>query len=100
MSKTLRRDEVLATIYQHREELQKMGVRSLELFGSVARDEAHLGSDVDILVDVSRPTGWIKFMEIQHYLENLLGCHVDLGTHDMVKKLIHEIVLKEVVSVF
>ncbi|MCA6621658.1 MAG: nucleotidyltransferase family protein [Pseudanabaena sp. M165S2SP1A06QC] len=96
----MRRDEVLEVIHQHQEELQKMGVRSLDLFGSVARDEGHLGSDVDVLVDLSRPTGLIKFIRIQHYLQDLLGCKVDLGTRDMLKQTIREIVLKEVVSVF
>jgi predicted nucleotidyltransferase len=100
MSSILRRSEVLANINQHREELQIMEGRSLDLFGSVASDEAHLGSDVDVLVDLSFPTGLIKFIGIQHYLEGLLGCKVDLGTRDMVKKPIREIVLKEVVSVF
>lgn len=100
MSNILRRSEVLRIIDEHKEDLQKLGVRSLDLFGSVARDEAHLGSDVDVLVDLSRPTGLIKFIGIQHYLQDLLGCKVDLGTREMLKNPIREIVLKEVVSVF
>ncbi|MGH2412234.1 MAG: hypothetical protein ACRDEA_00760 [Microcystaceae cyanobacterium] len=35
-----KRDEILAIIKAHREELKAMGVKSLDLFGSVARDEA------------------------------------------------------------
>ena len=45
----MKRDEVLAILDAHREELQKLGVKSLSLFGSVARDEAHADSDVDLL---------------------------------------------------
>jgi uncharacterized protein len=37
----MKRDDVLAIVATDREQLQKMGVKSLNLFGSVARDEAH-----------------------------------------------------------
>jgi uncharacterized protein len=47
----MKRDEVLAILATHREPLQKLGVRSLSLFGSVARDEAGADSDVDLLVE-------------------------------------------------
>jgi uncharacterized protein len=36
----MKRDEALAILAAHREQLQKLGVKSLYLFGSVARDEA------------------------------------------------------------
>jgi predicted nucleotidyltransferase len=50
----MKRDEVLAIIEAHREQLQKLGVKSLSLFGSVARNEAHAGSDVDLLVEFNQ----------------------------------------------
>ncbi|MFM7408024.1 MAG: nucleotidyltransferase family protein [Cuspidothrix sp.] len=37
----------------HQQELKDLGVRSLELFGSVARNEAHSDSDVDLLAELS-----------------------------------------------
>ena len=40
---------------EHRAELDAMGVRSLSIFGSVARDEAGPESDVDLLVEFD---GW------------------------------------------
>lgn len=43
----MKRDEVLAIVRANREQLQDMGVKSLDLFGSVARDEARDNSDVD-----------------------------------------------------
>ncbi|MDB9308721.1 nucleotidyltransferase domain-containing protein [Aphanizomenon sp. CS-733/32] len=45
----MKQDEVLATLAAHREKLQGLGVKSLNLFGSVARDEASSDSDVDFL---------------------------------------------------
>ncbi|MEP1057222.1 nucleotidyltransferase family protein [Phormidium sp. FACHB-592] len=43
----MKRDEVLSLVAAHQEELKQLGVKSLDLFGSVARDEARPESDVD-----------------------------------------------------
>jgi predicted nucleotidyltransferase len=48
----MRRDEVLRILETHLAEIRAMGVRSLSLFGSVAREQASDSSDVDILVDL------------------------------------------------
>jgi uncharacterized protein len=76
----MKRNEVLAILSTHREPLQKLGVRSLSLFGSVARDEAGADSDVDLLVEFNRAIGLFEFIEVRLYLEDILGCSVDLGT--------------------
>ena len=46
----MKRDEVLAILAAHRKQLQTLGVKSLSLFGSVARDKA----DAVKLNDVQR----------------------------------------------
>lgn len=43
----MNREEVLQILRTHQQELKDLGVRSLELFGSVARNEARPDSDVD-----------------------------------------------------
>ena len=91
----MKRKKVVDIINQYQTELQEMGVKSLTLFGSVARDEASPGSDVDLLVEFNRPMGLFGLIEIQTRLEELLGCKVDLGTLDSLKHGIREIVLKE-----
>jgi len=97
--KIWQRDEVIAIINAHREELQAMGVKSLELFGSVARNEANADSDVDFLVEFDRPVG-LKFFEVQHFLEDLLGCPVDLGSRTALKEHLREPVLEDVIHAF
>jgi predicted nucleotidyltransferase len=58
---------------------QKFGVQSLAIFGSVARNEASAGSDVDVLVDFEgRPT-FDHYMGLKLYLEELFGVAVDLA---------------------
>jgi predicted nucleotidyltransferase len=69
----MKRDEVLAIVAAHRQQLQAMGVKSLELFGSVARDEAGPDSDVDFLVEFDRPVGLFDFSKVRLYLEDVLG---------------------------
>ena len=49
--------EVRRRIAEHRREIEEMGVASLELFGSAARDEVTRSSDFDLLVEFSRPVG-------------------------------------------
>jgi len=54
----MQRDDVLKVLTDHRQEVQQQfGVKSLRLFGSVARDEATETSDVDVLVTFARPVG-------------------------------------------
>ena len=96
----MKRDEVLKIITKHREQLEKLGVKSLSLFGSVARDEAGPDSDVDFLVEFNRQGGFFQLFRVQHYLEDILGCSVDLGTEDALREHLREPVSKDVINAF
>jgi predicted nucleotidyltransferase len=74
----VRRDEALRLLAEHRDELAAMGADSLSLFGSVARDEAGPDSDVDILIDFTRPLDLFDLGLIQVRLEEILDARVDL----------------------
>ena len=93
----MRRDEALAILSAHQEQLKGFGVKSLALFGSVARDEASADSDVDLLVEFEKPVGLFTFVRLQRYLEEILGRSVDLGTPDSLKPYLREPVFKDVV---
>ena len=54
----------------------RFGVRSLRLFGSVAREEQRETSDVDVCVEM-KPNLFLR-VELKKYLEEHLGCRVDL----------------------
>ena len=96
----MQQDVVLQILKQKNAEMTKQfGVRTLSLFGSVARNEATFTSDVDLLVEFSRPMGYFGLFALQDYLEKLLGCSVDLGTPDSLKPYIRERVMGELIRV-
>ncbi len=74
----MRRDEVLATLREHLPELEGLGVRSLAIFGSVARDEAGPGSDLDVLVDFEGPTNYWRYCDVWFWLQDTFQTTVDL----------------------
>ena len=96
----MKRDEVLAIIKKHREQLQTMGVKSLDLFGSVARNEARENSDVDFFVEFNRPVGLFEFIKVKLYLQDILGRSVDIGTLDTLRENLREPVIKDVIRAF
>ena len=96
----MKRAEVLELVRSHQTQLQKLGVISLDLFGSVARDQANSQSDVDILVELEESIGFFGFFRIKHYLEDILKCSIDLGTADALKEHLREPILEEAIRVF
>jgi predicted nucleotidyltransferase len=96
----MKRDQVIRLLAGYRSELhEKYAVKTLALFGSVARDEARHDSDVDLLVEFSHPVGLFQFIGLKQYLEDLLGCKVDLGTPASIKPTLKERILEEAIHV-
>jgi predicted nucleotidyltransferase len=96
----MKQEDVLQTLKQKNTELTKQfGVKSLSLFGSVARNEATQTSDVDLLVEFNRPVGYFGLFALQDYLEKLLGCSVDLGTPNSLKPYIKKRIEGELIRV-
>jgi uncharacterized protein len=98
-NKIMERQYVLQILYQNQAEINSYGVKSLALFGSVARGEARPDSDVDLLVEFNRPVGLFGLIALQLRLEELLGCPVDIGTWDSLKAPIRSHVMEECVYV-
>lgn len=93
----MRRDVALRIIAENREEIARLGVKSLAIYGSVARDEAGTKSDVDLLVEFGQPVGLFGFIELKEFLERILGRPVDLGTPRSLREEIRAEVLREAV---
>jgi len=73
-----------------------MGVKSLALFGSLARGEGTASSDVDILVELE-PKTFDTYMDVKLFLERLLGRRVDLVLAEAVKPRLRQTIFAEAV---
>jgi len=83
--RTMRRSETLQKLAVHRDDMIKLGVKTLAVFGSVARDEARQDSDVDILVEFQDKATFDGYMDLKFFLEDLLGRPVDLVTKKSIR---------------
>jgi predicted nucleotidyltransferase len=96
----MRRAQVIALATARRDEIvQRFGVRSLALFGSVARDEGRPDSDVDFLVEFEGPTTFDRHMGVLVYLEDLLGRRVDVITVAGLKPRLRPLIEQDLVRV-
>lgn len=79
--------QVIDVLRRHEPEFRDAGVGAMFVFGSVARDQADEGSDVDVFFDLKRPRGFTLFdlVALQERMQDILGAKVDL----MTRKGIH-----------
>jgi hypothetical protein len=86
MRRTPTKEELLSILRAELPHLrQTYGVTRVALYGSFARQEAMPHSDVDLLVELSRPLG-LEFIALALYLEKRLGRKVDLATFDDLRR--------------
>ena len=96
----MRRENILKRLDEQRLQLVTAGVKSLALFGSLARDEASDTSDVDLLVEFARPTGLLGLIALKHLLEEMLEVEkVDLLTPQGLHPALKQRILAETIRV-
>ena len=78
---------------------QRFGVTRLALFGSTARNAATDNSDVDILVSFDGVATSQRYFGVQFYLEDLLGCSVDLVTEKALRPELRQYIELEAIDV-
>jgi uncharacterized protein len=83
------REQILALAERH-------GAYNVRIFGSVARGEASIDSDIDFLVDydLDRISPWFPSGLLLD-LEQLLNRKVDIATLDMLKERMRDQILVE-----
>jgi hypothetical protein len=94
------RSEALALLSQHKPELQRrFGVLRLALFGSRARGQSRADSDADVLVAFDGPADSARYFGVQFYLEDVLGCPVDLVTEKALRPELRPFVERDAIDV-
>ena len=97
----MRRLEEIQEILRQKKPIlrERFKVKEIGIFGSFVRGEETDTSDLDILVELERPVGLIKFVGLQNYLSDELGEKVDLVAKSALRPRIKKNILSEVVYV-
>ena len=78
---------------------RRYGVKTLAVFGSMARGDDRVGSDVDVLVAFEDEATFDNFMGLKLDLEELFGRRVDLLTPQSLRPEMQEEIEKEAILV-
>ena len=98
----MNRDEILARLRAHEQELRALGVQAIALFGSVARGDDTPQSDVDVLVSIAPEAelSLLGMVRIERRLRELAGRDVDLVEREMLRPPVMEEIAQETVRAF
>lgn len=89
--------EIKETLQKHKEEFKKeYGLKEVGIFGSYVRGEQNEESDIDILIELEKPIGFVKFMRLENAMSRLLGVRVEMVTKKALKPCIGKRILEEV----
>ena len=93
---------VLETLRDHESDLRRLGVSHTGVFGSVARGEAGVGSDIDVLVelDENRPMGVFEFARLKIYINELLDGRSDVVNRRTLRPLLRANILHDTIDAF
>ena len=78
---------------------KKNHIIRLSLFGSVLRDDFHLDSDIDFLVEFKDGAGLLDLSGLGIYLEELLGIPVDIVSKRALRKELESVVYQDLISI-
>lgn len=91
---------VLTRLTDCMEEIRRrFSVKSLAIFGSIARDEGADNSDIDVLVMFEGKASFDLFMDLKFYLEELLAAQVDLVTDKALRPQVRRAIEREMIHV-
>jgi predicted nucleotidyltransferase len=93
--------EIQHAILDSNDVLNRLGVKSIGLFGSFVKNTVRDDSDIDLFVDfLPGQKSFDNFMELAFFLEELLGRKVEIVTPQSLSKHIGPHILKEVENVY
>ena len=97
----MRKADAIAALLEHQTELKQLGVKSLFLFGSTAREQAQDLSDVDLFFDYEKGRfGLFELMDVKEFTSKILGRPADIMTRDSLHELLRDTIEASSVRVF
>lgn len=73
-------------------------VSEIGYFGSYANNQQTDSSDLDLIVEFSKPVGW-SFFTLEKFLEQTFGLSIDLVTKNALKEQIKSSILNQVIYI-
>ena len=93
-------DEIKRKLSRHKGEIKKRyNVKELRVFGSFVRGEEKETSDIDILVEFEETPDLLKFIELERFLEELLGIKVDLVRKKAIRPELKARILRDSLAI-
>ena len=92
--------DVIQTITLHRDDIAALGVTAIGLIGSIARNEAHDASDLDVVIDLPPEHQTLReYFAVIDWLEAQFGCHVDVLMLDTLRPRFRRAVERDIIWV-
>jgi len=89
--------EIIAELKRNLTFLERdYSVKNIGIFGSFARGEQTNESDIDVLVEFSKPVGFFHLVRLEDFLSSRLGRKIDLVTKNALKPAIKDEILNQV----
>jgi uncharacterized protein len=74
----MKKEKIIEIVAEHKEELKnRFGVEKIGLFGSYARGEETKNSDIDFVVELSKPDLFL-LVAVKNFLQEILDAEVDI----------------------
>ena len=91
--------EIQNTITEAKDEIRGRYKAEIKgIFGSYARGDFHADSDLDLLVDFDEGADLFDLVGLQQFLEEKLGCKVDLVSRRSLREELRTSVLNEMIN--
>jgi len=85
--------DAITLLQAHEAQLKQLGVLTLYMFGSTAREEAREGSDVDLFFDYDKG-------KLKEYTSGILGCKADIMTRDSIHRVLRDEIESSAIRVY
>ncbi len=90
-------EEIKEILQKHKDKLKEQyGLKEIGIFGSYVKDEQDEKSDLDVLIELEKPIGFVRFMRLENALSELVGIRVEMVTKKALKPYIGRRILEEV----
>jgi len=98
----MNRNDAIAVLQRHADELRARGVRHAALFGSLARGEAGPESDIDILIELDPDASFDVFgyVGLKTFIEELFPGRVDVVNRAALKPYLRQPVAADALYAF